>query len=72
MEFMDIVKDVIVINYKGIGFLRIGWKGLFKNVWGINGVLNVDFIGVGKIKFNIFEILFNSCGDILCMVNGIL
>ena len=34
--------------------------------------MNADFIGAGKIKSNIFETSFNSCGDILRMVNGIL
>lgn len=68
----DTAKDVIAINNKGIGFSRTGWKGPFKNAWGINGVLNADFIGAGKIKSNIFETSFNSCGDILRMVNGTL
>ncbi|MGT3031870.1 phage tail spike protein [Enterococcus faecalis] len=71
-ESTDTAKDVIAINHKGIGFSRTGWKGPFKNAWGINGVLNADFIGAGKIKSNIFETSFNSCGDILRMVNGTL
>ncbi|EMC2389076.1 phage tail spike protein [Enterococcus faecalis] len=71
-ESTDTAKDVIAINNKGIGFSRTGWKGPFKNAWGINGVLNADFIGAGKIKSNIFETSFNSCGDILRMVNGTL
>ena len=71
-ESTDTAKDVIAINHKGIGFSRTGWKGPFKNAWGINGILNADFIGAGKIKSNIFETSFNSCGDILRMVNGTL
>ncbi|EGO8350034.1 hypothetical protein EWY01_13305 [Enterococcus faecalis] len=71
-ESTDTAKDVIAINHKGLGFSRTGWKGPFKNAWGINGVLNADFIGAGKIKSNIFETSFNSCGDILRMVNGTL
>ncbi|MGM0196272.1 phage minor structural protein [Enterococcus sp. AZ180] len=71
-ESTDTAKDVIAINNKGIGFSRTGWKGPFKNAWGINGILNADFIGAGKIKSNIFETSFNSCGDILRMVNGTL
>ncbi|HBI1676944.1 TPA: peptidoglycan DD-metalloendopeptidase family protein [Enterococcus faecalis] len=71
-ESTDTAKDVIAINHKGIGFSRTGWKGPFKNAWGINGVLNADFIGAGKIRADIFETSFNSCGDILRMVNGAL
>ncbi|MGC3434433.1 phage tail spike protein [Enterococcus faecalis] len=71
-ESTDTAKDVIAINHKGIGFSRTGWKGPFKNAWGINGIFNADFIGAGKIKSNIFETSFNSCGDILRMVNGTL
>ncbi|WP_185939888.1 phage tail spike protein [Enterococcus faecalis] len=71
-ESTDTAKDVIAINNKGIGFSRTGWKGPFKNAWGINGVLNADFIGAGKIKSNIFETSFNSYGDILRLVNGAL
>ena len=71
-ESTDTAKDVIAINHKGIGFSRTGWKGPFKNAWGINGIMNADFIGAGKIKSNIFETSFNSCGDILRMVNGTL
>ena len=71
-ESTDTAKDVIAINHKGIGFSRTGWKGPFKNAWGINGVLNADFIGAGKIKSNIFETSFNSYGDILRLVNGAL
>ncbi|WP_429864056.1 phage tail spike protein [Enterococcus faecalis] len=49
-ESTDTAKDVIAINHKGIGFSRTGWKGPFKNAWGINGVLNADFIGAGNGK----------------------
>lgn len=71
-ESTDTAKDVIAINNQGIGFSRTGWKGPFRNAWGINGVLNADFIGAGKIKSDIFETSFNAYGDILRLASGAL
>lgn len=68
----DTAKDVIALNYKGLGFSRTGWLGPFVNAWGIDGTLNADFIRAGKIRTNVMEVSFNGMGDLLRMVSGTL
>ncbi|OJG96798.1 peptidase, M23 family [Enterococcus termitis] len=49
-DSIDTAKDVVVLNSKGIGFSRKGWKGPFDYGWTIDGILNANFIKTGILE----------------------
>lgn len=49
-DSIETAQEVMVHNYKGIGFSKNGWRGPFDYGWTIDGILNASFIKAGTLN----------------------